>query len=191
MLDQEIWERLQRGAQVILPKDSALIAGLSGVSPGDKVAEAGSGSGWFTVFIANALGEHGKVYSYDVREEFQKIAKRNTERAGMDKRVQFVLCDVTQDVQAKDLALFLLDMPDAQKALKNVHAALKKGGFAVGYLPNVEQARDFVEEGENVGFELFKTVDGRVEDWLVRKNGSRPATQGVLHTAFLVFLRKK
>ena len=48
-----------------------------GIQPGDHVAALGSGSGYFTGRLAQAVGPAGKVYAVDVDEEMnQYVAKR-------------------------------------------------------------------------------------------------------------------
>ena len=48
-----------------------------GIQPGDHVADLGSGSGYFTGRLAQAVGPAGKVYAVDVDEEMnQYVAKR-------------------------------------------------------------------------------------------------------------------
>jgi arsenite methyltransferase len=48
-----------------------VIAAL-GIGPGDRVADLGSGSGYFTVRLARAVGPDGKVYAVDVDEEMNE-----------------------------------------------------------------------------------------------------------------------
>ena len=64
-------DRWQRPEQVI----HAL-----GIQAGDHIADLGSGSGYFTFHLADAVGSTGKVYAVDVDAELnEKVAKRARE----------------------------------------------------------------------------------------------------------------
>ena len=62
-----------RQTQINYPKDIALIILFSDIGPGSRVVEAGTGTGAMTTAIANYVRPNGKVYSYEIREEFQKV----------------------------------------------------------------------------------------------------------------------
>jgi tRNA (adenine57-N1/adenine58-N1)-methyltransferase len=71
-----------RKTQITYPKDIALIVMFSGIGPGSHVVEAGTGTGALTTALAHYVKPEGKVYSYEIREEFQKTAEKNLKRAG-------------------------------------------------------------------------------------------------------------
>ncbi|HIH19726.1 TPA: methyltransferase domain-containing protein [Candidatus Micrarchaeota archaeon] len=184
------WKKFKRGPQVVLHKDAGMLLGFAGIGEGDRVAEAGSGSGWLTVFLANVVGVKGKVYSYEKREEFLAIAKKNIDKAGFTERVEFKLKDAAEGFEEKDLDCIVLDCGDSNLLLSGAFQSLKSRGLCVGFIPNTEQVRDFVLEGEKQGFEHLMTVEGIVREWLVRERGTRPKNVGLTHTTFQVFLRK-
>ena len=59
-----------------------VIAAL-GIEPGDRVADLGSGSGYFTVHLAKAVGPEGRVYAVDVDEEMNAYLRERVEQAGV------------------------------------------------------------------------------------------------------------
>ncbi|MFH1056208.1 MAG: methyltransferase domain-containing protein [Candidatus Micrarchaeota archaeon] len=183
-------KKFKRGPQVVLPKDAGLLLGFAGIGEGDEVAEAGSGSGWLTLYLANVVGEKGKVYSYERREEFLSIARKNVEKAGFEKRVEFKLKDAIEGFDEKDLDCIALDCGDSHLLLEKAFAALRSKGLCVGFLPNAEQVNAFVREGGKNGFEHCITLESIVREWLVREKGTRPKNVGLVHTAFLSFLKK-
>jgi len=61
-----------------------------GLEPGDRVADLGSGSGYFTLRLARAVGPSGKVYAVDVDEAMNDYLRRRTREAGLD-NVEVVL----------------------------------------------------------------------------------------------------
>ena len=68
---------MPRGAQVIYPKDLAIILFWADVYPGCRVLEAGMGSGALTLTLLRAVGPEGRVITYEQREEFARRALAN------------------------------------------------------------------------------------------------------------------
>src|SRR5919204_4457378 len=52
--------KMPRGAQVIYPKDLALITMWADIYPGARVFEAGAGGGALTMALVRGVGGHGK-----------------------------------------------------------------------------------------------------------------------------------
>lgn len=182
----EIVERHRRGPAIIQPKDAGLILGYTGIGKESVVVEAGAGSAFLTTMLANVAL---KVHSYERKPEFFELAGKNLERAGM-KNVDLKNKDIFEGIEEKDVDLVVLDLPDAEKGVKLAYAALKKGGWLVGYLPNVEQAKDFYMESHGCGFSEIFMLEGIVREYEVREYGVRPCHIGLTHTAYLVFARK-
>lgn len=180
------YRRLKRSPQVILPKDIGMIIAYTGVGRDSVCLDAGTGSGWLAVSLARICKE---VTSYDVREDFLKIAERNRSSEGLD-NLTLKNLDFTKKVTERNVDLVTLDMPNSDKALRNAKLALKEGGYVVGYLPHMEQVVKFVSKAESLKFRNILTFETIVRDMLVRKEGMRPSTKGVWHTAYLVFAEK-
>ena len=68
---------MPRGAAVVYPKDAAQIVAMADIFPGARVVEAGVGSGALTCSLLRAVGPGGVVSSYERREEFADVARRN------------------------------------------------------------------------------------------------------------------
>ena len=81
-MEHNFFERLNRGPQVILKKDAAMIVANSGLSPGWNVLEAGTGSAFLTIFLAN-LAQPGKVTSYEKKGDFHRLAAKNVGKSGL------------------------------------------------------------------------------------------------------------
>ncbi len=189
MLDL-ISSKLKRGPQVILPKDAGAIVAHTGIGNGDRVVEAGAGSGWLTVFLANIVGGEGKVYSYEWREEFLKLVEKNLEKVKFANRVELKQQDIFSGIDEKEVDAVVLDLAESEKAVVHAFAALRGGGKLVGYHPNIEQAKEFVGTCRNAGFGESKVIEVIEREWLIRDYGCRPSTQGLTHTAFLSFSSK-
>ena len=70
---------MPRGAAIVYPKDAAQILVEGDIFPGANVIEAGVGSGALSSYLIRAIGEHGKLTSFERRAEFAEIAKGNVE----------------------------------------------------------------------------------------------------------------
>ncbi|MBI4399207.1 methyltransferase domain-containing protein [Candidatus Micrarchaeota archaeon] len=182
----ETVKKLKRGPQVVLPKDFGVIVGFTGVGSRSLVVDAGAGSGFLAIMLGNVAG---KVVSYEWREEFATLAEENVKRTGL-KNVEIVRRDIFLGIEEKGVDLVTLDLANSEKALGYAHEALRENGYAVGYLPNVEQVKRFVEECERLKFREIFTIECIVREILVRKEGCRPETKGLLHTAYLTFAKK-
>ncbi|HET8578198.1 MAG TPA: class I SAM-dependent methyltransferase, partial [Methylomirabilota bacterium] len=60
-----------------------LVIAALGVHPGDRVADLGSGSGYFTLRLARAVGPGGRVYAVDVDEEMNEYLRHRVAQAGL------------------------------------------------------------------------------------------------------------
>lgn len=190
MFHQSIFKKLERGAQVVLQKDAALIACFTGLQSGDTVVDAGAGSGFLAISLGAIVAPTGKVHSYEWKDDFAALARRNVRQAGLEKTVEVKHEDVFEEITEREVDLVTLDLAASEKVLPHAFNALRKNGFCVGILPNVEQMKRFVLEGEKLGFGHVRSIDSQVREWMVREEGCRPETTGVLHTAFISFLKK-
>jgi len=179
-------KRLKRGPAIIQPKDIGLIVAYTGVGKESVCVDAGAGSAFLTVSLANICK---KVYAYERKPEFYELAKRNVEKAGLA-NVELKNRDVFEGVEEKEVDLVTLDLPDAEKGVAIAHSALRKDGWLVGYLPNVEQAKAFFMACHANGFVDMFMLEGIVREYEVREYGVRPAHLGLMHTAYLVFAKK-
>ena len=68
---------LPRTAQVIYPKDTGPLIVWGDVFPGATVIEGGVGAGALTIALLRAIGPHGRLVSYEIRNDFADLAQRN------------------------------------------------------------------------------------------------------------------
>ena len=68
---------MPRGAAIVYPKDSAQIVTMGDIFPGANVVEAGVGSGALSMYLLRAIGDSGKLTSFERRAEFAEIAQAN------------------------------------------------------------------------------------------------------------------
>ncbi|NOZ81197.1 MAG: methyltransferase domain-containing protein [DPANN group archaeon] len=180
------YRRIKRGPQIIPLKDIGPIIAETGIDDKSRCLDAGTGSGALTFFLANITKE---VISYDIREDFQEVAKKNADMLGM-KNVHFQKKDIYEGITENDLDLITLDLPEPWKVITHAAAALKPGGFLVSYSPSVPQVADFVNGLDGSPFVHLKTIELIEREWDVAGRKVRPRSQQIGHSGFLSFARK-
>ena len=188
----EIMMRLfERTGQVIYPKDLGYIVEVSGIMPGMTVLEAGVGSGFLTTTLAIVVGKEGKVIGYDVRKEAIESVRRNLERLGLMDRVELRLGDIRKGVTEKSIDAIFLDVPDPWEALRVLHNNVKGGAPVVVFVPTFNQLekiyKQLVDKGLYIIQEAVEILRREIE---VKPGATRPSTQMVGHTGYIVLLRK-
>jgi len=73
--------------------------------------------------------------------------------------------------------------------LENCKKSLKKNGDLAVYLPNMTQVHEFVNKLDS-DFKLEKVIEDIQREWIVDERRARPENIGILHTGFLVFVKK-
>jgi tRNA (adenine57-N1/adenine58-N1)-methyltransferase len=182
---------LRRGAQIVLPKDAAQLLFLAGVTPGSRVAEAGSGSGALTIALAHAVGATGHVISFDRRADFLEAARANVTRSGLASRVTFRERDVVRDgIDVEGLGSIVLDLPDPWGVLASARSALLVGGYVATYTPTYNQLERTVQEFRSLGYDDVRAVEFLERGLHVGEGGTRPSFEMLGHTGFLAAGRK-
>ena len=97
---------LPRNTQIMYPKDIGYILVTMGVGEGQRVMEAGTGSGSMTIALAYAVGSTGKVISYERRPEMQQLARKNLTRLGLESRVEFKIGDIAEGFEETEVDSF-------------------------------------------------------------------------------------
>lgn len=177
-----------RKTQIVYPKDMGLIVLKTGLSPGMKVLEAGAGSGVLTILLASLVRPDGHVYSYEVRREFLRLAKRNLDKAGLADYVTLVEGDA-RDSEV-EVEVLILDVPDPWSFLDMAGRCLKGSGSFASVLPTMDQVEKLISSLKERSFTDLSCYEVLTRRWNVRVGMSRPSSRMVGHTAFLVFARK-
>ncbi|MEE6259921.1 tRNA (adenine-N1)-methyltransferase [Plantactinospora sonchi] len=183
---------MPRGAQVIYPKDAAQIVAMGDIFPGAKVLEAGVGSGALTCSLLRAVGPDGELHSYELREDFAEIARRNVESffGGPHPAWTLHVGDVA-DCQESGFDRIILDLLTPWEALDLVERALLPGGVFIGYVATTPQLSELVEAlRERGGFTEPRAWESLVRDWHADGLAVRPDHRMIAHTAFLVSSRR-
>jgi tRNA (adenine57-N1/adenine58-N1)-methyltransferase len=179
-----------RKTQITYPKDIALIVMFSGIGPGSRVVEAGTGAGALTAALAHYVKPDGRVYSYEFREEFQKVAEKNLTRAGLLEFVELKVKDVTVGIDESDVDAVVLDLATPWLVIPHACVALKFCGTLVSFSPTIDQIVKTVEALNESGFVDVETVECLMRGMQVERGKTRPHTLMTGHTGYVTFARK-
>ncbi len=183
---------MPRGAQVIYPKDAAQIVAMGDVFPGAKVLEAGVGSGALTCSLLRAVGTSGELHSYELRDDFATIARKNVESffGGPHPAWHLHSGDVATNRET-GFDRIVLDMLTPWETLDMVERSLIPGGVFIGYVATTPQLSELVEAlRERGGWTEPRAWESLVRDWHAEGLAVRPDHRMIAHTAFLVSARK-
>ena len=181
---------LKRNTQILYPKDTGFILLTMGIGPGQKVIEAGTGSGSMTIALSYAVGAEGRVISYEQREEMQNLARKNLRRTGLDSRVDFKLRDIKDGFDETDADAFFLDVPNPYDYIEQVRDALKPGGFFCGIVPTTNQAEILLRALRRHRFAFIEMCEVLLRYYKPEPDRLRPTDRMVAHTGFLIFGRR-
>ncbi|HUL39741.1 MAG TPA: tRNA (adenine-N1)-methyltransferase [Methanomassiliicoccales archaeon] len=187
---QELMESLDRGPQIILPKDAATIVFKLDLKPGDAVVESGVGSGSLTTALLNAVGAEGMVVSIEIREEFASKARRNVARSPFAKAWDIRIGDVVSAPVEAEVDAVVLDMPNPWDALPNVGRFLRPGGRFCAYVPNANQVEKLVWALRSSGYVEIEALENMQRRLEVHEGGVRPSYESMGHTGYMVFARR-
>jgi len=186
----DILNELPRTTQILYPKDIGYILITMGITSGGCVMEAGTGSGSMTIALATAVGENGKVISYEQKQDNQNLARKNVERIGLAARVDFKLRDIRDGFDETDADAFFLDVQNAHEYIPQVRAALKPGGFFCSILPTINQVENILRSLKRNHFSFVEVCEILLRYYKTDPSHIRPVDRMVAHTGFLVFARK-
>ncbi len=182
--------KFKRGPQVVATKDSAAILSVTGCSPGWTVVDAGTGSGFLSIFLANYL-KPGKIYTYEIRKDFHEIARKNIKQSGL-KNIVIKNKDISKGINEKNVDMVTLDLEEPEKVVKHAFNSLKTGGWLVIYSMHIEQIQRAYKEIKKYNFTEPKILENMQVEWQMQgknRTFTRPKTH-LGHTGFLTFVRK-
>ena len=184
--------QMPRIATVVYPKDLGAIIVYGDIFPGAKVLEAGTGSGALTIALTRAIGEHGKLVSYDIRHDMIERAQTNIEAALQDhSRLTIKEGNVYKGFVEEDLDRIVLDLPEPWHVIPHAAKALIPGRIILSFLPTVLQVHDLTNALKTNGeFALIETIEIIIRPWSVGQRNVRPAHRMVAHTGFITVARK-
>ncbi len=179
---------MERKCSIILPKDIGLITAYTGMGSENKVVEAGTGAGATALHFGNIVGDKGQVYSYEIREDFANIARKNVDTFGL-KNIHIRCSDITEGIEEENVDIVFLDLPRPYDVVEHAQRSLKTGGFIASYNPYIEQVQIMHRVLKKSNFSSINSVECILREIEVKNKGTRPKTRGAAHTGYLIFAR--
>lgn len=183
----DLFAHLERTGAPMMPKDIGLLVGHTGVSAGDRVLDAGTGTGVLAAYLGRMRAE---VTTYERKPDFAEVARENMDLAEVADVVDVRTGDLTAEMdELSGFDVLTLDTEDAPEVVAGAPDLLVSGGFVAVYSPFIEAARAVAEAAEEAGF-----IDVNTRETIQRRmdfddRGSRPQTAGVGHTGYLTIGR--
>lgn len=191
---------MPRGATIVYPKDAAVIVGLGDIFPGARVLEAGVGSGALTCSLLRAVGESGRVSSYERRDDFAAVAASNIELFFGEPHPAHTLTvgDLTPTLRERntqgidtEFDRVVLDMLAPWDCVPVVAEVLVPGGVLVAYVATTTQLSRTVETLRTDGrWTEPQAQETLLRTWHLEGLAVRPDHRMSGHTGFLVISRR-
>jgi ubiquinone/menaquinone biosynthesis C-methylase UbiE len=131
------------------------------VSPDQTAVDLGSGPGFFSLPLAEMVGETGRVIAVDVQEEMLAKLRARAQKAGLAPRIQLHRArpDAIGLAERADFALafyMVHEVPDKESFIREVYGIVKEGGrfLMVEPMGHVSKAQfaQTVELAKQAGF---------------------------------------
>ncbi len=183
---------MPRISAIVYPKDIAMILVWADIFPGARVVEGGSGSGSLLSAIIRAVGESGEVFTYDVRKDMQKMAKKNVKRffGKIPQNVHFISKNLYEGIEQQEIDRILLDVTEPWRVVPHATEVLVSDGIILAYTPTIIQAEKFHKELSRWGYYFIETFETIFRPWTIQDLSVRPNQRIIGHTAFLTLGRK-
>ena len=184
--------KIQHGTQIVYPKDIGYIVARAGIQSGQKILEVGTGSGSLTSVMASIVKPYGHVHTFDVNEDFIRIAEKNIEKAGVSKYVTQYNADlkVANDVPLSGMDAALIDLGDPWEVIPQVRRMLKGSGAVFAVCPTMNQLERLTAALVQNEFTDIESTEHIIRTIEAREGKTRHSFQGIGHTTYLCFARK-
>ncbi len=185
--------KMPRGAAVVYPKDTGAILVWADIKPGALVVEAGTGSGALTMALARAVGENGRVVSFELREDHAALARKRIAGffGGVPENVELRVGTVEEGLKELRPDRVVLDLPEPWHSVPIAAERLAPGGIFSCYVPTVPQVQEVRNALDDAGTFLdVMTFEMMMREWTVGGRSVRPNHRMIGHTGFITVARK-
>ena len=180
---------MERRCSILIKKDIGQVLAHTGLGAGARVVDAGTGAGAIALHFGNVVGLQGKVFTYEIREDFAEVAHRHIDNFGIT-NIEVKNKNIKEGIDENNIDLIFLDLPKPFEIFEEVMESLNVGGWLAVYAPYIDQAETSYRVAKKLGFydiEIIETLERGLE---VRTQGVRPKTRMVGHSGYLLFARK-
>jgi tRNA (adenine57-N1/adenine58-N1)-methyltransferase len=196
----DLFHHFERTGAPMIPRDIGLVLGETGAGTGDRVLDAGTGTGVLAAYLARAGAD---VLTYEQDASFADVARKNMGMAGVADAVEVRTGDVIDDLDALaggetddgggerggPFDVLTLDTADAPTVAARATDLLVPGGYLAMYVPFVEGSREAATAAREAGMVDVTTYETIQREFQFGERGSRPDTAPVGHTGFLTIAR--
>jgi hypothetical protein len=99
------------------------------------------------------------------------------------------LGDISEQISESNLDAFVIDVPEPEKAVRTASRSLAPGGRFCSYVPTSNQMERVFIALRGSGFEEVRAMELMERGYSVKEGATRPVTEMLSHTGFLVFAR--
>ena len=179
--------QMPRGPQIIYQKDLGNIVSFADIFPSATVIEGGLGSGSLTAALLRAVGNEGRVITYEIDEGVLPKAIRNIDRVIADaSNLEIKIGNIYDGIEERDVDRVVLDVPEPWQAVGPIGDALIMGGVMLSFLPTILQVHQLVGALERDGrFQMIESMETLLRTWHVTERSVRPDHRMVAHSGFL------
>ena len=181
---------MDRRCSILIQKDIGTVIAKTGLGNGARVVDAGTGAGAIALNFGNIVGDKGRVYSYEIREDFAEVAKKNIKSFKLDKIVKIKNQDIKEGIDEENIDLVFLDLMKPYEIFEEVYEALNTGGHLAVYAPYIDQIETSYRIAKKLGFSNLIIIETLEREMEVKSQGMRPKTRMVGHSGYLLFGRK-
>ena len=180
---------MDRRCSILIKKDIGQVLAHTGLGAGSRVVDAGTGAGAIALNFGNVVGFEGQVYTYEIRQDFAEVAKKNIDKFGIT-NIEVKNQNIKDGIGETEIDLIFLDLPKPFEIFEDVWDSLNVGGWLAVYAPYIDQAETSYRVAKKLGFYDIEIVEILERGLEVRQQGVRPKTRMVGHSGYLMFARK-
>jgi tRNA (adenine57-N1/adenine58-N1)-methyltransferase len=183
----DFFKHAKRTGAPMMPKDIGVIISNTGLCSTDSVLDAGTGSGILAIYLGMIAK---KVVSYEIREEFVDVARKNIALANLT-NVEIRNGDIVEEIRklGEKFDVITLDTIHSAQVVPFVPDVIYPGGFLAVYSPFFEQTKEVRQAIEKTNYTEVSTIETMEREISFTERGTRPSTTRVGHTGFITLAR--